>query len=240
MPRIARVSAGGVIYHVLNRGNNRQRLFHKAGDGRAFLDILADVKRAVPMRVLGYCLMPNHWHLVLLPLHDGDLSRFMLRLTTTHVRRYYKHYAHDAGGHLYQGRFKNFPVEDDHHLLTLLRYVEANPCRAGLVARAEDWKWSSLHLRHHTLPHDGLLDPLPIDLPADWAATVNDVLPAPDLSALRTCLTRGRPFGSPAWTTATARRLGLSFTLRPPGRPKRGHSSLAAQHALPDPAPIAS
>ena len=96
----------------------------------------------LPVDLLGYCLMPNHFHLVLRPHHDGDLGRWMQWLLTAHVRRYHRHYV--TTGHVWQGRFKAFPVEDDDHLVTVLRYVERNPLRAELVSRAEDWKWSSL------------------------------------------------------------------------------------------------
>jgi len=218
MSRSTRIAPGNVIYHVLNRGNARQRIFHKPPDYQAFLQALDQTRQILPVRILAYCLMPNHWHLVLWPRHDGDLSNFMLRLTTTHVRRYFSHYPGHAGGHLYQGRFKNFPVQDDLHLLTLLRYVEANPLRSHLVPQAEQWKWSSLYLRQQAQPTD-LLHKWPIPQPPNWLQLVNEPLPAPTLEHLHTSLTRGRPFGSPAWTTQTCKRLALDFTLHPRGRP---------------------
>jgi putative transposase len=220
MPRSGRIAAGGIIYHVLNRGNGRGKLFYKPEDYQAFLGIVRQVKAIVPVKVLGYCLMPNHWHLVLRPEHDGDLSRFMLRLTTTHVRRRFAHLQHTGGGHLYQGRFKNFPVEDDEHLLTLLRYVEANPLRAKLARRAGDWKWSSFFARDSGASAD-LLDPLPLDLPSDWPRLVQERWETEELNAVRECLKRGRPFGSLDWVHDTAKKLGLGFTLRPRGRPKK-------------------
>ena len=223
MPRIARVAPGGVVYHVLNRGNGRRMVFHKDADARAFIDILAETKRLVPMRVLGYCVMGNHWHAVLWPQADGDLSRFMGRLTTTHVRRYYLHYHDQAGGHLYQGRFKNFPVETDASLLNVLRYVEANPLRAGLVPRAEDWRWSSLwHAARGE--RDAVLDEWPVDRPADWLARVNERQDDIELARLRTSVTRGRPYGRDDWVARMCRDLGLEFTLRSRGRPKRAGS----------------
>src|SRR5665213_1677025 len=142
MPRLARISPGGMIFHCLNRGNDRRAIFDDPGDYAAFERVLEKTLELVPVRLLAYCLMPNHWHLVLWPRKDGDLSKFMLRLTTAHVRRQYAHYHDTDGGHLYQGRFKNFPVEEDRHLLTLCRYVEANALRANLVTRAHDWPWS--------------------------------------------------------------------------------------------------
>jgi putative transposase len=157
MPRVGRIAPGGVIYHVLNRGNGRRQVFLKDGDYLAFIKLLAQVREAVPVDLLAYCLMPNHWHLVLRPAADGDLSKFMLRLTTAHVRRHYAHYHDTAGGHLYQGRFKNFPIEEDPHLLTVLQYVEANALRARLVRRAENWKWGSLYARESRLYEDLLM-----------------------------------------------------------------------------------
>ena len=135
--------AGGYCYHVLNRGNARAKVFHKDQDFQAFLDMIAEASLRQPMRILAYCLMPNHFHLVLWPRHDGDISRWVHWLLTTHVRRYQKHY--HSSGHVWQGRFKSFPIQEDDHLRVVLRYVERNPLRAGLVERAEDWRWSSLH-----------------------------------------------------------------------------------------------
>ena len=218
MPRSGRIAMGGIIYHVLNRGNGRARLFHKPEDYEAFLRILMEVKQSVPVKVLGLCLMPNHWHLALLPKGDGDLSRFMLRLTTTHVRRRFAHTHAAAGGHLYQGRFKNFPVQSDDHLLTLLRYIEANPLRAKLAERAKDWPWSSLAIRR---TGTGLLDPLPLDLPQNWDRVVEARWEQEELKSLRNCVARGPPFGEEDWVQRTARKLGLQFTMRPRGRPTK-------------------
>ena len=217
---------------MLNRGNGRSRLFHKPADYDAFLRILLETKKAVPVRVLGLCLMPNHWHLLLWPRHDGELSRFMLRACTTHVRRVFAHRHDRAGGHVYQGRFKSFPVQADLHLLTVLRYVEANPLRCNLARSARGWRWSSAALRpkEHTAHSEqagaegtgpGLLDPLPLSLPADWERIVERRWRTEDLDSVRQSVKRGRPFGDPAWVARTAERLGLGFTLRDRGRPRR-------------------
>src|SRR4029078_883694 len=144
MPRTARASVGGLCYHVLNRGNGQAEVFHKEADYAAFVDLMVEANERLPLRILGYVLMPNHFHLVLWPRGDGDLSRWMQWLLTAHVRRYHRHY--HGSGHVWQGRFKAFPIEQDEHLLTVLRYVERNPLRANLVERAEDWQWSSLRL----------------------------------------------------------------------------------------------
>ncbi len=163
MARTARASAGGICYHVLNRGNARGEVFHQPGDYRAFRTLLREACLQVPMRVLAYCLMPNHFHLAVWPRHDGDLSGWMQWLLTVHVQRYHQHY--DSSGHVWQGRFKAFPIQQDEQLLTVLRYIERNPLRAGLVARAEEWLWSSLRewgLADHGL-HAG-----PVPRPRDW------------------------------------------------------------------------
>jgi putative transposase len=143
MPRTARAVEGGGIYHVLNRGNGRMRIFHKPEDYESFVKLLGEAReRARGVDLLGLCLMPNHWHMVVRPRADADLAAFMRWLCTAHVRRHHAHY-HSAAGHLYQGRHKSFPVQDDGHLLTVLRYVEANALRGGLAERAGEWRWSS-------------------------------------------------------------------------------------------------
>ena len=219
MGRARRAAAGGVVYHVLNRGNGRARIFHKPGDYDAFIRLPREGQAVVPIRLLGFCLMPNHWHLVLWPHADGDLSHFMGWVSNTHVKRYREHY-HDRGaGHLYQGRFKSFPVQDDPHLLTVLRYVEANPLRAGLATRAGGWPWSSFAVRERG-ERAGLLSGWPVDRPADWATIVEEVPEVETLQSLRQSIDRGCPFGEQGWAQRIALRLGLTSTLRRRGRPR--------------------
>lgn len=140
----------------------------------------------------------------------------------THVRRRHRHYHTRGGGHLYQGRFKSFPVQDDPHFLTVCRYVESNPLRAGIVRRAQDWPYSSLRWAAGmtTAPPPVPLAPWPTDRPPDWLACVNEPLPGEELDRLRESANRGRPFGDEAWTARTAEALGLTHTLRGPGRPR--------------------
>lgn len=214
MPRTARASIGGVCYHVLNRGNARAQVFHDPADYRAFVALLQEAGRHVPVRLLGFCLMPNHFHLVLWPRAEGDLSRYLQWLLTAHVRRYHRRYR--SSGHVWQGRFKAFPIEQDAHLLTVLRYVERNPLRARLVKRAENWRWSSL-----SRPKAPFLHECPVPLPRGWVARVNAPETALALAALRNSVNRTTPFGSPAWVRRTARRLGLESSLRPRGRPRK-------------------
>lgn len=218
MPRTARASVGGICYHVLNRGNGRAKVFHKDGDYAAFVQLLADANERLPMRILGYVLMPNHFHLVVWPRADGDLSRWMQWLMTAHVRRY--HRTHHGSGHVWQGRFKAFPIEQDEHLLTVLRYIERNALRANLVGRAENWPWSSLAWRGERL-RPGFLSDGPVPMPRNWLASVNAAASAAEEAALTRSLVRGTPFGAPEWTERTAKRLGLESTLRPRGRPKK-------------------
>ena len=205
-------------YHVLNRGNARAEVFHKADDYAAFVSLLPRACERVPMRVLAYCLMPNHFHLVLWPLGDGDLGRWMQWLLTSHVRRYHRHYG--GSGHVWQGRFKAFPIEADDHLLAVLRYVERNPLRANLVGTAETWLWSSLSERLAGRESD-VVSPGPVSLPRDWQRYVNQPQTDAEMAALRHCLKRGTPYGSETWIRSTAQTLGLESTLRPRGRPQQ-------------------
>lgn len=102
------------------------------------------------MRLCGYCIMGNHWHLLLWPIGNGDLSEFMRWITLTHTQRFHISHGTVGIGHLYQRRFKSFPVQDNGHYLTVMRYIEANPLRAELVKRAGDWLWSSLAVRSYS------------------------------------------------------------------------------------------
>jgi putative transposase len=217
------VNTGGYAYHVLNRAVARDAIFLKEEDYLAFENVIMEVHERLPTRLLGYCLMPNHWHLVLWPREDGELSEFMRLLTVTHTQRWHAHY-HSAGtGPLYQGRFKSFPIERDEHLLTVLRYVERNPLRAGRVERAQAWKWSSLY-KHEAGKLPEWLMPTgkwPVRRRDDWVNWVNRAQSAKEQEALQQCIKRGRPYGSDAWIARTAKALQLQSTLRPPGRPKK-------------------
>jgi putative transposase len=177
------------------------------------------------MRVLAFCLMPNHFHLALWPREDGQLSDYMAWLLTAHVRRYHQHY--HSSGHIWQGRFKSFPIEEDGHLLTVLRYIERNPVRAGLVERAQQWLWSSAaSLGEHGTHPRPLRDPGPVLRPEGWLQYVNEPQTEAELERLRACTRRGRPYGNLSWTTQTAHRLGLDASLRPLGRPRKPGADL--------------
>ena len=220
MPRTTRDTPGGIVYHVLNRANGRAEIFSHAGDYQAFERTLTEAVDRFTMRLLSFCLMPNHWHLVLYPHGDGDLSRFMQWLTVTHTHRWHAYHGTVGSGHVYQGRFKSFPVEEDGHFLTVCRYVERNSLRASLVRRAEEWRWCSLW---HRVNGDDVartsLAAWPVDQPKSWMSLVNEPPPDKELERLRQCVIRGRPLGSEGWTLRIADRLGLSSSLRPRGRP---------------------
>ncbi len=222
MPRTSRAPAGGYCYHVLNRGNARAEVFHKEADFQAFLEILAEASLRHPMRLLAYCLIPNHFHLALWPAQDGDLSRWMHWLLTTHVRRYQRHY--HSSGHIWQGRFKSFPIQEDDHLRVVLRYIERNPLRAKLVARAEDWPWSSLKALSDPSATPVRLDPGPAPRGAGWIEAVNAAMFEAEVERVRDSIRRDRPLGDPSWTLATAVNLSLEYSLHPRGRPPRSRA----------------
>jgi len=220
MPRTKRIALGKTVYHVLNRANGRLRIFRKAADFLAFETILADAIGRFSMPLCGYCLLGNHWHLLLWPRGDGDLPAFMRWVTLTHVQRYHVSHATVGIGHLYQGRYRSFPVQGDRHYLTVLRYVEANPLRAGLVNEAGEWPWSSYAVRRgreSPVP----LDSGPVELPSNWGSLVHRDVSQADRDRIANSLRRGAPFGEPAWVKTTAARLKLESTLRPRGRPRK-------------------
>jgi putative transposase len=201
-------------------------LFDKPGDFEAFAKLLDEACQRFGMRILAWCLMHNHWHLVLWPRRDGDLSRFMQWLGTTHVRRWRQHRRNVGEGHLYQGRFKSFVVQADEHLLVLIRYIEANPLRARLVRRAQDWLWSSLNESGRARLQ---LAACPVDRTQDWARVVNEAIEPRELERVRTSLQRGRPMGSDRWAKRVAAKLGMISTLRDPWRPKNARKLKRSQ-----------
>jgi putative transposase len=210
------------VYHALNRAVARLPLFHKDGDYQAFERIVAEGLQEHPTCLLAYALMPNHWHFVLSPGQDGELTAFLRWVTHTHSMRWHTHYHTQGTGHLYQGRFKSFPVCADDHLYTLVRYVERNALRAGLVPRAEDWRWGSLWRRLHPEARPPLgLHPWPVPVPESWVDYVNQPQTQAELEALRRSVARGQRYGPTAWQHQTAVRLGLEFTFRSRGRPKK-------------------
>src|SRR4029077_7575228 len=187
----------------------RLPLFKKESDYEAFFRVLDEALQLHPIRMLGYCIMPNHWHFVLWPKRDDDMTHFLRWLTHTHTMRWHRNYHTVGTGHLYQGRFKAFPIQEDEHLYTVLRYVERNPLRANLVSRAEDWPWSSLSHRLQRKEPKDRLSAWPVALPRDWRAHVNRAQTKAEEEALRRSVNRGTPFGGDAWQQQIVEDLGL-------------------------------
>ena len=220
MPRRLRLATGGMVYHVLNRAVGKGRIFEDEGDYLAMERVIERTWERVPMRIVSYCLMPTHWHMILWPKADGELSEFMRLLTVTHTQRWHAHH-HSAGtGPLYQGRFKSFPIQRDDHFLIACRYVERNALRANLVGAAGKWPWCSLARRNAKGRPAWLmpLDQWPVEPPGNWAARVDRAQSAAEGDAIQLCVKRGRPFGDDRWQRRTAGKLALESTLRPRGR----------------------
>jgi putative transposase len=211
-----------MVYHVLNRGNNRGTIFHKAADYDAFVDLLFEGKKHAKVEIFSFCLMQNHWHLGVRPLGDRDLAKFLSWVTNTHVKRYRAHYA-NTSGHLYQGRYKSFPVEADEHFLILCRYIEANPFRAKLIDDSARWRWSSA-CADPGWDYTRLLTEWPVDRPRNWATLINTPMREPQLRQVRTSIARDRPLGNDTWVQRVCKQLGLPTSIRQGGRPKTNNS----------------
>jgi putative transposase len=224
MPRKPRNCPGGVVFHVLNRAVAQIRILRTDKDFLAFEKTLEEAHQRHPLEIFSYCVMANHWHLVVRPLEDGDLSRFVSWLTMSHAQRWRHSHGTVGYGPLYQGRFKAFPIQEDAHLLTVLRYVERNPVRAGLVKHAEDWRWSSLHRRLNSADKP-LLSPWPLRPRSDWLDWVNRPQTPAEEQALATAIRRSRPFGDQRWQRQMADTLGFDSCFRPTGRPRKSQTT---------------
>jgi len=225
MARPLRPIEAGLIYHVINRGNNRQPVFQKKGDFEAFLKALAELKERKPFELYGYCLLNNHFHLLIRPVQTS-ISRIMQSLLVSHTQRYHRN--HHSGGHVWQGRFKSPVIQNDEHLLAVLRYIEANPLRAKIVEHAEDYAWSSY--RTHGLGEandlvDALLmfdelSPYAAVRRRKWSEMVHRPLEEATLASIRRSNATGLPYGDPTWVERLAKELNLDLTIRPRGRPR--------------------
>lgn len=221
MPRSPRADEAGGLYHALNRANLGAKIFRKTGDFVAFENVLHEALQLYKVELYAYQIMGTHWHLMLRPLVDGEMGRFCKWICGTHTMRHNAHYHMTGKGHLYQGRFKSFPIQDDEHFFVGCRYVERNALRAELVSRAEDWRWGSLwRWLQNPEPEPKLLSPWPIPRLPNWVDRVNEPLTDGELKAIRNCAQRGAPLGDEGWIEAIARRLDLESTMRPRGRPR--------------------
>lgn len=218
----------GGYYHVFNRGNNRSTVFRSPADYDAFVGLIERAQQRIRLSLLAVCLMPNHFHLVAAQCQPDDITRWTHWLLTTFSSRL--HGLYGSCGRVWQGRFKAFPIQRDEHLLTVMRYVERNALRAGLVALAEDWPWGSLSWRNGA--RSALLSQPPLHLPRNWRDWVNAAQSDAELQALRECVNRQRPFGGETWVDAATSDLGLEFSRRPRGRPPKLTSPCADRQDL--------
>ena len=208
MPRRRRSTTTGLVFHVVNRAAKRALLFENAADYRAFESILRAAANRFAIAVFAYCVMPNHWHIVLTPLRDGELSRFMHWLTTTHARRWQLVRGTEGQGAVYQGRFRAIPIGGERHFLWVCRYVERNALRACLVDRAEDWTWSSLPGRDATTRPEWLAE-WPAGRPLEWVRHVNEPQTPAEIDTFRRAMRRGEPYADETSRTIIERQLGI-------------------------------
>lgn len=196
-------------------------LFKKDADFETFEQTMREAFEHHPIRILSYCLMKNHFHLILWPRQEDELTNFMRWLTNTHTMRWHVAHKSVGTGHLYQGRFDSFPIQRNEHLLMACRYVERNPVRPGVVERAEDWQWGSLCRRKSGSPEQkAILSEWPVPRPTDWLKRVNKPETPKEFDAFKRSLVKRCPFGEVLWRDRLAVKLGLEHTLRAAGRPK--------------------
>jgi REP-associated tyrosine transposase len=227
MPRHPRISPDGFVQHVLNRGDHRETLFYTIDDFIVFLSLIAEAACRVPMRILAYCVMRNHFHLLLWPYVGDDLPRFMHMLMVLHINRHRYRHPPESPGHIYQSRYTNVIVEHGRSIVSVAKYIEGNAMNAGLVRRAEVYPWSSASpLARH--PDRPALSGWPIQKPHDWLTLLNLRTPASELKRIQRSAARGAPYGSPAWTARVVKEFGLEHTMRRQGRPSAEESILPA------------
>ena len=223
--RPKRADAAGHCYHMLNRANLRATIFEKDADYEAFEKILAEALERFKIELFAYCLMPNHYHLLVRPGEDG-IGRFGHNVGLTHTQRYHAHYKTAGMGHVYQGRFKSFPVQSDEHFLTVARYVERNAYAAELCERPEDWKFGSLHhWQQKTKAFSQRISSWPIRRTPNWVQIVATDFSEPERDRLGWSVKRGVPFGNETWVEHIARTFDLESTMRPRGRPRKKSES---------------
>ena len=223
MPRRARVSKGGYVYHVMNQAAGRWKICRKEADYAAFEQVIEETYERLPMRILSYCLLPTSWQMVLWPRKDHELSEFMRLLTVKQTRRWHAQNDLAGSGALYRGRFKSFPVQPDDSLLLACRSVEGSALVAKEVDRAEAWPWGSAFKRRQKDSPAWLLadEHWPVNRPTNWVSLLNRPMQEQEIERVRVSVVRGRPLGQDKWVMRTARALSLESTLRPRGRPRK-------------------
>lgn len=227
MPRYKRIVVIGVAHHVTQRGNHQQPVFSSDQDRQIYLQLLQDTATKAGLCVLGYCLMGNHVHLVVVPEREDALAKALGR---AHYR--YAHYFQAKrciAGHLWQNRFYSCPLAES-HLARAMLYVERNPVRAKMARTALDWPWSSARV------HSGQGDSADIiDLadwpecfpPGQWLEMLAVEEEQAELARLERCTFSGKPYGEASFVEHLADELGRSLVLRPPGRPRKTFAAAA-------------
>lgn len=220
MPRQARVAPGGTIFHVLNRSMGTAPLFRKQAEYAAFEQIMLEAQEMHPTRILGWCLLKRHWHMVIWPRKDGELTAFVRWMSHTHAVRCHAANGTAGDGQVYEGRYRSFPVERA-AAWSLLRFVERSALTAGMAKNAHDWRWGSLWVRRHpeVQSHTLLSDALG-SVPEGWVRSVNAKVDGKELENFELSVQRGRPFGSERWQMQACRKWGMEHTMRPRGRPR--------------------
>jgi len=218
MPRRCRRTLQGAVFHVMNRAVRRTILFETDNDYEAFIALVAEMLKKFKIKIIAYCLMPNHWHIVVICERLEELSNAMHWLESTHANRWNGAHGCRGSGAVYKDRFKSVPVQKNDSVRRICRYVERNALRKGLVPVAQAWKWSSLFAVCQNC--DTIcLSPWPILRPSNWVEIVNTPETEAELEDLRKMLRRNQPIGDPLWQAAVAPYLGL--TMRGKGRPKK-------------------
>ncbi len=222
MARSLRTDIGGQIYHVLNRANAKVKIFDNENDYRLFEKLLEGATTKYEVKIYAYCVMPNHWHILLKTKKDGELSKFMSWLTNTHTKKWHSLRETTGEGHLYQGRYKSFICQDNDYFLTLVRYIERNPKKANLVPNSEDWKWSSVWRRTKgDRQKKNLLSPWILKEPENYLFFLNEPQTEQELAKIEHAIKKGSPYGNDHWTIRIAKKFNLQSKLRNVGRPKK-------------------
>jgi len=221
MARLPRVVIAGVAHHVTQRGNGRQFILGSDTERRVYLDLLAEAVKLYGVSVVGYCLMPNHVHLVVIPRRAEGLAEALKRVHGRYAS--YWNVAQASSGHVWQGRFYSCPLEEG-HWWRALRYTELNPVRGGLAREAAEWAWSSAGA------HCGRAEPAPFLDMADWGKRWNpdswrkflgEGESDAELQALRRCTHTGRPLGSPEFVGSLERQTRRRLAPQKGGRPRK-------------------
>jgi putative transposase len=223
MPRRPRAILPDVAHHITQRGNNREPVFHSSDDRRFYLDLLGRHAAHYGARILGYCLMTNHVHLIAVPRLENSLAR---TLGCTHSEYALAlNRAQGRSGHVWQNRFFSCLL-DESHLLRALRYVELNPVRAGLASDPSGWPWSSA--RAHTV--DGVLDPV-LDCCwaeyfgrwdfGEWREILSAGISVGESDSIRRATHTGEPLGSRDFVAAVERQAGRRLRVLARGRPRK-------------------